>query len=363
MPPGCLPWMAIVAAQAIFAIWNVICKHTLARQEDGTAALDKLSFAFIRCTTASLLMLAANALRTDFCYPAKADTPILVAQGLLLVGVQVCFLYGVDFSDATTAGVWQTSAPVWTALLDIVFRCTGERLSRNIIVLRLISVPLAVAGSTAVLLLGPEDVPLPTPLASRGNPGNGTLSSSANQYLAGTRVFGNKGMLGSAFLCCELLCLAGLMLLQKQSLSRYPAHQVVLWNFMVTLVPLGCWSAFRGTTLSTARYLQSNRDAELMFVFVVILATLGTYRLMGWANSRLSPTILALGPCMQPPLTALVALMVDGTQITFGQLLGTLLTVFAVAIVAGTQPGQGSKALSPGRTRRASPGHSDGAKV
>lgn len=286
----------LLFVQATFGAFHVIGKGVI-------AVLPPLAVAGIRVAVAIPLLLAL-AWVVDHRLPERRDLPLLALLGLLGVFAnQVLYILGLQWTTATSAGILMPSIPVFAvaagALLGV------ERLHA----VRTLGVVLAVGG--ALVLLDPVQLAL-----------------------------GDRAFWGNLLIGVNCGCYAFYLVLQRPLLDRLPPLTVVAWAFLFgglgTLVV-----SHRQVLRVSAIAVPGKTWAGL--AFIVLIATVVNYALIGWALRHSSPALVATYTTLQPAFAAVLAAIFLGEQPTLRQLGGFALIVAGLMVTATGGSGQAGK--------------------
>lgn len=127
----------------------------------------------------------------------RPDWLRLILAGICMFGNQVLFLVGVSFSPAHVASIWQTTQPLITVFLTIVFHLEKKSF------LKITGVVLATSGATVITALS----------------GGGTE--------------GRNNLIGSLFFLINCTCSSLYVILAKPLVKRYPVVTVTSLSYNI----------------------------------------------------------------------------------------------------------------------------------
>lgn len=332
---------ALLFAALIYSGYNVLLAQSLRH-------LSPVTFSLCRELVAIPLLYA---------WAARAEAPVRVprtrgewrymaAFGLVLGLFQLCFATGVSLTSATAAAIFQCVEPTTAAVMGAA--CGAEPCTWR----KFVSAALA-GGGVALLQLG-------------GGGGGATESAGG----AGLRA------LGSGLLFCQGVGIATYCLLQKRLVrgdagraddgdgallgggdgDDPPAPRDRRWG-PITLTAHACVGScavmLLAALVDTAAGIESTpplskkafgavfaRAALAAVAYAAVLSSVVGYSLRAWANRYVDAATLVLYNAVQPPMTALIALVLTPKTAAFGWRQGgaTALVVAAVWVAAREAP-------------------------
>lgn len=189
---------------------------------------------------------------------------------------QLLFIEGLSRTTAINAQVIATTIPAFTLGLGVLFGI--DRLSWN----RVAGIVLAAGG--AVLLVGPDRI----------------------QFTPDTTI-------GNAMIAVNAIAYSLYLVLAKPILAKYDSLSVMAWVFIfgtLGVLPFGAISLARSGACTTMP-----ASAWVGVAFIVLVPTVGSYLLNAWALKRSAPSVVATYVYVQPVLTGLLAVALQGESI------------------------------------------------
>jgi drug/metabolite transporter (DMT)-like permease len=207
----------------------------------------------------------------------RRDLGRLALYAILGVAVnQMLFIEGLSRTTPINAQVIGTTIPVFTLMFGAL--AGVDRLGAA----RLAGIALAAAG--AIFLIGPDRIEL-TP----------------------------ETTLGNAMIAINALAYSLYLVLAKPILKRYDSVTVMAWVFVfgtVFVAPFGAVSLATSGALATMPW-----TAWAGVLFIVLVPTVGSYWLNAWALNRSAPSVVASYIYLQPLLTGVLAVALEGERI------------------------------------------------
>eukprot|EP00899_Mesostigma_viride_P016047 jgi/Mesvir1/24443/Mv19969-RA.1 len=165
-PRSCVNSPVIVAAalltlQAMFAAYAIITAVVMRRP----SGMSPIMFAFLRDVGAASIMVTVSSLANRrVAFPAEADCFKFVVVGVCgMYFGQALFVYGVKYTSAFQASLWQMSQPCFTLLLGVLLGKERLCLSKWHGRLKLAGTALAILGGATALMTAPARHLAPSP--------------------------------------------------------------------------------------------------------------------------------------------------------------------------------------------------------
>ena len=328
--------LALLAAATIYSGFNVLIACALA----GTV-VSPIGFSVIReaCALPLLYIWAATQER-PFRMPLPAHRCRFAALGVLLACFQLCFAIGVSLTDSQTAALFQCLEPSTAALLGAAMRLEKLTVGR-------VASALLAGGGVLLMQLAP---------ASRVSCGGGGGAAGVGVDPARDPSGSSwERTVGSLFLFGQGVGIAAYCLLQKGLVRpqaggaagcgapAYGPVTITAHAYGVSLLTMLAAAAVdtalrleRVPPLSAASLRHLMGPLPLAAVaYAVVLSSCVGYSLRAWANRRLDASTLVLYNAVQPPVTALVALVaIPGTRYGPVEAAGSAMVMAAVWVSA-----------------------------
>jgi drug/metabolite transporter (DMT)-like permease len=207
----------------------------------------------------------------------RRDLGRLALYAVLGVAVnQLLFIEGLSRTTPINAQVIGTTIPVFTLMFGALLGV--DRLGA----LRVVGIALAAAG--AIYLVGPDRIEI-TPETTIGN----------------------------AMIATNALAYSLYLVLSKPILERYDSVTVMAWVFVfgtVFVAPFGVASLAGSGAIATMPW-----RAWAAVAFIVLVPTVGSYWLNAWALRRSAPSVVAAYIYLQPLLTGVMAVLLEGEEL------------------------------------------------
>ena len=371
---------ALVIAAVIYAGFNVVMARCL------NSGVSPIAFSLVRETFAivALYTWAAIAER-PLRLPARTHRARFLLLGVFLAAFQLCFAAGIALTDASTAALFQCVEPTTAALLGALLRL--ERLTTA----KALSALLA-GGGILLMELDPSRAHAST------NTTNGSEANGMQRVIGCTLLFGQ----GIGIACFCLLQRQLLRLTAPPTSSSGEQRLLDGASPSSSVGDDGCESAaasngnsgggapitttttttpppspsppcYGPITVTAHAYLSSLAvmvlaaavstigrlesppplsaagmgrifTSELSLVgvaYAVLLGSCAGYALRAWANRTVEASVLVLYNAVQPPLTALLELLLDHSRgYTLREAGGTALVMLAVVIAGSPRVGR-----------------------
>eukprot|EP01113_Clastostelium_recurvatum_P043467 TRINITY_DN7198_c0_g1_i1.p1 TRINITY_DN7198_c0_g1~~TRINITY_DN7198_c0_g1_i1.p1 ORF type:complete len:366 (+),score=69.06 TRINITY_DN7198_c0_g1_i1:57-1154(+) len=281
--------VALCTAQIALGGFHVLGKWAL---DKGT---NPIIFALYReiCAGPILFIIALVVERT---FPKPRDWYRFVFLGATGVyGNQLLFVLGLYFTSATQAAIMQPCIPVFTTIITQALRM--EKFS----FLKVAGIIASAAG--AVVMVGFDGL---------------SLHSSA--------------FLGTACLIGNTLCTAVYLVYMKGVLKDYPPISITGWAYLVGSVFMGLTSLIFVFQGRTSEY-NVGRSALLPLAYSILFATVYTYMVLSWANSKAPASMVSAYMSLQPLTSALLAYFFLHEVLVWREGLGALFIALGLALV------------------------------
>ena len=290
VPPVRRPRLQIYAAMAGFALiaslTNVLAREFAVRQSPYWIAF----WRFIIAAPALAVLLRLSG-RRILLMPVDRWRFVLLAM-LAVPGNQLLYIIGIRHTTATHAALLYGTTPAWVLLLAVALDL--ERL-RN---WKVAGIFLSITGVVVVL---------------------------AGKGLA----FSSSTLGGDMILMMAVLAWAGYTTLGKPLVERYGALEVtfLVMSFGALMyLPIGLPIAL------LADYSAIEAVDWLFVLYLGLVTSVLAYFLWYWLVASLRPTQVAVVMCSQPPITFLLAALLQGEQLTTSLAIGSLITLAGIAL-------------------------------
>lgn len=279
-----LPYLALLIAHVIWGANFVVAKVTL--QE-----FPPMSLAFLRFSLASLFLAPFFLAQSKKIKIKKEDLPKLVAQGILIVTLNIAFFFeGIKRTTATDASVLILTVPILSVLLGWWF------LKEKIYLVNLFGIILGLLGSLVI-------VGLPQILI-------GNLSI--------------ERLLGNILIILTSISWVAGAIIAKPLLTKYSSLVITAIAFMV-----GTVTFFIPASLE---YLQNPSWVNqisilgiLGVIYMTLLSSISAYFLFEWGLSKTSVYNADLFNYIEPFIATGLAVVVLGERISQSFLIGGVL--------------------------------------
>lgn len=266
-----LAHLALVVVQLLFASLAIAGRFVLPHFPAGALVT-------VRVLGATLVLLALNIATGSSRVRDPRDLLHLAVLGMLGIAAnQTLFLYGLRHTTAINATILVTTVPVFTVL--------GSVLTRREPASFLKFAGIAVAGTGAVYLIGPDRISLAPEVA-----------------------------LGNALIVLGMVCYAAYFLYSKSILRRYSSVTVsfyVMFFACFGVLPFGIGA------IQQMSFGEIGASVWIWVAYIVVFPTIVTYLLNLWALKRASSNLVAVYIYLQPIFTAAVApLILTGEHVS-----------------------------------------------
>ena len=290
---------ALLAVQVFFSTLPIAAKYHV------LPFMPPAGLVLFRVAGGALILFAIARVGVRARVRDRRDLGRLALYAILGVAInQLLFIEGLSRTTPINAQVIGTTIPVFTLMFGAAMGV--DRLGA----FRVAGIALAAAG--AVYLVGPDRIEL-TPETTIGN----------------------------AMITTNALAYSLYLVLAKPILKRYDSVVVMAWVFVfgtVMVAPFGAVSLARSGALATAPW-----SAWAWVAFIVLVPTVGSYWLNAWALKRSAPSVVAAYIYLQPLLTGVLAVALEGEAIDPRALPATVLIFAGVAMSTRSKGIRGSR--------------------
>lgn len=304
-----LAHFAAICAVSSFGAISVVAKVVL---NDG---IDPFVFGLYRDgISLPLLLLATTATGSWSRLVSWQDLRRFAAVGLTgIYGNQLCFIIGLNLTNADLASMYQPLAPFLTAVLA-VWPWHYEKVSWR----KMLGVIVGCSGVlmlVAPAVLGRLDAPCST-LSDQPCKG---IPQSTTRYVLGNVCLALSAIFASVF-----------FLLQKPLFQHYPPLMITTLGYSVALVAMFLTCTPK---LAKAQIWQVTSPAEWGGVlYAAIVCSCMAYGLLTWANQFLDATVVSAYGILQPVVTGVLAYVVLHEPLTWPQ--GGACVIILMGLVA-----------------------------
>lgn len=281
--------ISIIAANILFGLNYSYSKSVI------NGGISPLALSEMRIVVAAVLFilitrLIGNSLKVD-----KEDRWKLVIGGILgVVGNQLLFLKGLEFTSPVDASIITTSSPLLVLIISAIF------LRERITAIKLIGIGIGAVGALMVIV-------------------NGAITDMGeNQW------FGNIMIMFCA------ISYAAYLVWIKPMMKKYSAMTVMAWIFSVAAIistPI-CISEVIDTQWSAISF-----DTYGALIFVLLGATFGAYFFIAYGLKSINPTTVSMYNYSQPIIAATFAIIRGQDTLSMVKIFATVLVFLGVFMV------------------------------
>lgn len=281
--------LSIIAANLLFGLNYSYSKSVI------NGGISPFALSEMRIVVAAVLFilvtkLIGNSLKVD-----KEDRWKLVIGGIMgVVGNQLLFLKGLEFTSPVDASIITTSNPLLVLIISAMF------LHERITPIKLIGIGIGAVGALMVIVNG------------------AIIDVGDNQWFGNIMI-----MLGA-------ISYAGYLVWIKPMMKKYSAMTVMAWIFSVAAIistPI-CIGEVADTQWSAISF-----DTYGALAFVLLGATFGAYFFIGYGLKSINPTTVSMYNYSQPIIAATFAIMRGQDTLSMVKIFATLLVFFGVFMV------------------------------
>jgi drug/metabolite transporter (DMT)-like permease len=286
--------VALLVVQVFFSTLPIAAKyHVLPHMPPAGLVI-------LRVFGGAVVLLALARLRGRLTILDRHDFAKIAVYAMLGVTInQLLFIEGLSRTTAINAQVIATTVPAFTLGIGVLLGT--DRLSP----LRISGILMAACG--AIYLIGPDRI----------------------QFTPDTTI-------GNAMIAFNAVAYSFYLVLAKPMLAKYDSVSVMAWVFLfgaIGVLPFGAVSLARSGALTTMPV-----SAWCGIAFIIVVPTVGSYLLNAWALKRSAPSIVATYMYLQPLLTGLLAVLMQGESIDPRAIPAAALIFVGVALTTRRQP-------------------------
>ncbi|MBK6315258.1 MAG: DMT family transporter [Blastocatellia bacterium] len=286
--------VALLAVQVFFSTLPIAAKyHVLPHMPPAGLVM-------LRVLGGAIVLMALARARGRLTILDRRDFVKIGVYALLGVTInQLLFIEGLSRTTAINAQVIATTIPAFTLGFGVMLGI--DRLSW----LRVVGILMAASG--AIYLVGPDRI----------------------EFTPDTTI-------GNAMIAVNAVAYSLYLVLAKPMLAKYDSVSVMAWVFLfgaIGVLPFGAVSLASSGALVTMP-----GSAWAGVAFIILIPTVGSYLLNAWALKRSAPSIVATYVYLQPLLTGLLAVMMQGEPIDPRAIPSAALIFAGVALTTRRQP-------------------------
>lgn len=286
--------LALLAVQVFFSTLPIAAKYHV------LPFMPPAGLVMLRVLGGAVVLLVLARMRGRIAMLDRRDFAKIGVYAVLGVAVnQLLFIEGLSRTTAINAQVIATTIPAFTLGFGVLFGI--DRLSW----LRVAGIVLAASG--AIFLIGPDRI----------------------QFTPDTTI-------GNAMITVNAIAYSLYLVLAKPMLAKYDSISVMAWVFLfgaICVLPFGAVSLASSGALVTMP-----PSAWAGIAFIVLVPTVGSYLLNAWALKRSAPSIVATYVYLQPLLTGMMAVLMQGEPIDPRAIPSAALIFAGVALTTRRQP-------------------------
>lgn len=281
------PHLALIAVQLFFGTWPIFGKIALRSLPSTGIVAFRIGGAAIAFFILERMIGRKQKIR-------KGDYLWLALSSLLgVVFNQLLFVKGLSYTTVINATLLGTTIPVFTLLFSIFFGY--DTLSWR----KALGIILAACG--VIYLVDPL----------RAN-------------------FSHETTLGNILILTNSMSYGAYIAISQDLVKRYGALTFITWIFLIgsiVSIPISFW------TLSDVPLLQIGAGVWLAVLYIILVPTVGSYYLNGWALARVAPSTVAVYIYLQPLIAFALAPLILGEHLNSRIWVASLLIFAGVAIV------------------------------
>mmetsp|Transcript_27482 Transcript_27482/g.88758 ORF Transcript_27482/g.88758 Transcript_27482/m.88758 type:complete len:491 (+) Transcript_27482:1615-3087(+) len=303
-------WAALFVVQLLYCVWHIVAKKAMNKD------FNPFVLALYRQVGAVVCLFFLSACFEDRRVSGrlKRGRWLILLMGVLGFGNIFGFVVALSMITSFNSALLHPTIPVVSSL---VAGLSGvERVSASAIV----GVLLGAAGAFVVVFYGvPEDT---------NREGGGPESK-------------RRLLFGNLFLAGQCVCMGCLLVVQKAVLAANPtlgpATLTFLYNgvaaaLAIVVTPFLAPS-FGGKNGDASAYVPHTKYAVAAIVYGAVVGICVIYVLLAWATQKAGPTVVALSMTLQPPLNAVLAvLLMNRDSFATGEWVGGLLIVAGLLV-------------------------------
>lgn len=286
--------VALLAVQVFFSTLPIAAKYHV------LPYMPPAGLVMLRVLGGAVVLLALARARGRLTILDRRDFAKIGVYALLGVAInQLLFIEGLSRTTAINAQVIATTIPAFTLGFGVLLGI--DRLSR----MRVAGILLAACG--AIFLVGPDRIE-----------------------------FTPETTIGNAMIAVNAIAYSLYLVLAKPMLAKYDSISVMAWVFLfgaIGVLPFGAVSLARSGALITMP-----PSAWAGIAFIILVPTVGSYLLNAWALKRSAPSVVATYVYLQPLLTGLLAVLMQGEPIDPRAIPSAALIFVGVALTTRRQP-------------------------
>jgi drug/metabolite transporter (DMT)-like permease len=304
-----LPYLSLCLVHSIFAGWNILGRAVLSTKE----GLSPVVFSLVREVISSILLIIL-AKFSDWkaaAIPQRKDLWAVVLVGTTGTFLnQIGFIYGLKYTNAMTAAIFQPLLPVFTTLFSSIMNHT--RASRE----KIIGLVLAVIGSLVIII-------------SAGILNHHQTAEDGHEdhdHFSSVLLYG----FGFFMLCVNIIAFSYSLITQRRLLETYSSKWVTAWGYSIGCVEMFIAALLIDGPTHLAGRFPLDSDILMVLLYVILLTTVLNYSLLTWANKKTSSETVAVFFCVNPFVTSILAYWFLNEVLTIWHLLGGILLIWGL---------------------------------